>query len=303
MAMDFLRKAPEIEWRTFLMILFLAAYGATVVTVLGMYGYLEAVGLLIGVLLLTALTLMTLAFGFSRLVRRTDTIDLMWPIVIIVVAVASLVASQHEVELGYNVQTLATGLVVVWGVRLGYHIVRRLLTRGEDVRYKELRKKWRKNEAVNVYVKIFTVQAVLAVVVAAAVICINSGEAMAPGAWAWIGAVVWLGGFLVESVSDWQLRRFLSRTKRVNALMTEGLWRYSRHPNYFGEAVQWWGISIIALSFPFGWMGVVSPVMITYLLLFVSGVPLAERHAAKKRGWKAYAKHTSAFVPRLPTAR
>lgn len=298
--MDFLRKAPEVEWRTFLMILFLAGYVAGVVAVLASYGRLESVALLVGVLFLTALTLMTLAFGFSRLVRRTDIIDLMWGVVIVVVAISSLLASPHGVEIGYNVQTVTTALVTLWGVRLSYHIARRLISTPEDPRYKNLRKKWHGSEAINSYVRVFVVQAALAVVVAAAVICINLGEEVTLGIWAWLGLTVWIGGFLFESIGDRQLRQFLATTKSKGALMTRGLWRYSRHPNYFGEAMQWWGIWIIALSLPFGWMGIVSPVVITYLLLCVSGVPLAEKRAATKRGWKTYAKRTSMFIPRLP---
>ncbi len=298
--MDFLRKVPEITWRTFLMVLFLVVYVTAVITVLGTYEQLAVVGLTLGVLLLTALTLMTFAFGFSRIVKRTDIIDLMWGVVIIVMAIGSLLANPHGVVIGFNIQTLATLLVVIWGVRLGYHIARRLVISGEDPRYKELRKKWRGNEALNTYLRIFVVQAVLAVVVAAAVICINVGEALTLGAWAWAGAAIWAGGFLIESIGDWQLKQFLAASKGKSVLMTKGLWRYSRHPNYFGEAVQWCGIFVIALSFPFGWMGIISPVVITYLLLYVSGVPLAEKRAETKQGWKTYVKRTSMFVPQPP---
>lgn len=298
--MEFLRKAPEISWSTFVIILFGVVYATAVVTVLGMYGQFESVALLLGVLFLTSLVLMTFAFGFSRLVGRVDIIDMMWGVVIVVLAAASFLANPEGVDIGLNTQTVATLLVTIWGVRLVYHITRRLLKTTEDPRYKALRKKWRGGDAINSYVRVFVVQAVLAVVVAAAVICINTADETAIGVWAWIGVGVWMVGFLCESIGDWQLKRFLERSSSKNALMTSGLWRYTRHPNYFGEAVQWWGIWIMALSLPFGWMGIISPIVITYLLLCVSGVPLAERRAARKHGWKAYMNRTSMFIPRLP---
>ena len=298
--MDFLRKAPEVAWHTFLLILFIVGYVATVTTALAMYGKFESVGLLIGVLLLTALTLMTFAFGFSRLVRRTDIIDMMWGAVIVVLAIASLLANPYGIGLGMNVQTVATVLVSVWGIRLSYHIARRLLRTPEDPRYKELRKKWRGNDAINTYLRVFVVQAILAICVASSVICINMAEGTEISAVALLGVAVWGVGFLFEAIGDWQLKQFLLNAKTKNALMTRGLWRYTRHPNYFGEATMWWGISIIALAQPIGWIGLLSPVMITYLLLYVSGVPLAEKRAEKKAGWKAYSRRTSKFAPQLP---
>lgn len=300
--MEFLRKAPEVELHAFVITLFVVGYVAAATTVLAMYGKLESVGLFVGVLLLTASTLMTFAFGFSRLVRRTDIIDMMWGIAIAVVAIASLLANPYGVSLGMNVQTVATTLVVIWGIRLSYHIARRLLHTSEDPRYKELRKKWRGNEAVNTYLRVFIVQAVLAVVVASGVICINTAEGTGLGVMAWIGVGVWVIGFLFEAVGDWQLKQFLREAKTKNALMTKGLWRYTRHPNYFGEATMWWGIAMVAFTLPAGWMGLLSPVIITYLLLYISGVPLAEKRAERKAGWKTYVRRTSKFVPQIPRA-
>ena len=300
MAMDFLRRTPEVAWHTYLLTLFVVGYMATVITVLAMYGKLESVGLFVGVLLLTALTFMTFAFGFSRLVRRTDVIDMMWGIVIVVLAVASLLANPYGVGLGMNVQTVATVLVSIWGIRLSYHIARRLLRTPEDPRYKERRRNWHGNDALNTYLRVFVVQAVLTVTIASVVICINMAEETGLGMMAWLGVGVWGIGFLFEVIGDWQLKRFLGNTKTRNTVMTRGLWKYTRHPNYFGEATMWWGVAIIALTMPIGWMGLLSPVVITYLLFYVSGVPLAEKRAAKRAGWKAYTQRTSKFLPQLP---
>lgn len=303
MAMDFLRKMPQIEWRAFGLIVFFAAYVTAVISVLAPYSQLEATASLLATVLVSALVLMTIVFGLSRVLKRTDVVDAAWAVACITAVVTSFLLNQHQLQIGYNVQTVATTLVFVWGVRLSYHIIRRLLARPEDPRYIELRKNWKGNEVISSYIRIFVLQAVLAVAVASAVVCVNLSEPAAMSIGAWIGVGVWIGGFVFEAVGDRQLRRFTKQQSNRGKLMTTGLWRYTRHPNYFGEAVQWWGLFIMALTLPMGWAGVLSPVLITYLLLYISGVPLAEKALEKKRGWKAYAARTSIFVPRLPRRR
>ena len=112
--------------------------------------------------------------------------------------------------------------------------------------------------------------------------------------------MVWLIGFFFEVVGDYQLKTFLANPKNKGKLMTPGLWRYTRHPNYFGEATMWWGIAIIALATPYGWVAIITPVLITYLLLFVSGVPMTEKSFAGKPGWDRYKRQTSIFLPLPP---
>jgi steroid 5-alpha reductase family enzyme len=114
------------------------------------------------------------------------------------------------------------------------------------------------------------------------------------------GVVVWVLGFVCESIADSQLRQFLKANTKKDALLTTGLWKYSRHPNYFGEVTQWWGIALVALSSPFGWVGLIGALAITTLICFVSGIPPAERRAASKPGWAAYKRATSPLVPLPP---
>jgi len=127
------------------------------------------------------------------------------------------------------------------------------------------------------------------------------GQRQPPPRWLDLaGALVWLAGFLFESVGDRQLAAFRSKPENRGRLIASGLWRYSRHPNYFGEALQWWGIAGIALSAPHGWLGLIGPTVITWLLLFVSGVPLLEKKYAGRPDWEEYKKRTSVFVPWPP---
>jgi len=115
-----------------------------------------------------------------------------------------------------------------------------------------------------------------------------------------IGAAVWVLGFLFEAVGDFQLKAFKADPDNKGRIMDRGLWRYTRHSNYFGEAVMWWGIFLIALSAPGGWAAIVSPLVITGLLLRVSGVTLLEKKYAGNPAYADYVRRTSAFVPWFP---
>jgi steroid 5-alpha reductase family enzyme len=114
------------------------------------------------------------------------------------------------------------------------------------------------------------------------------------------GALLWVIGFLFEAVGDYQLARFKANPENKGKIMQSGLWKYTRHPNYFGESVMWWGIWIIALNVDYGWTAVVSPVVITLLLLKVSGVSLLEKHYSDNPKYRDYARRTNAFIPWFP---
>jgi steroid 5-alpha reductase family enzyme len=115
-----------------------------------------------------------------------------------------------------------------------------------------------------------------------------------------LGAGIWLIGMICEIVADQQLARFLSDPRHRGKLMTSGIWRYSRHPNYFGEMMIWWGIAIIGLGYPLSAVGIIGALIITLILAFVSGIPLAEKGASTKPGWKAYKAQTSVLIPLPP---
>lgn len=295
--MGFLAKFPQVSYPTAALIVFLGMYLGAALTTLVMLDLTWNVLPRTFLVFLVVTNFMTLTYVVSRLRARMDIVDAAWGLAFIVAAGASFMLNPHGLEVGANLQTVATGLVTVWGLRLTYHILRRLVRHPEDKRYQDLRKKWRGNVALNTFFRVYLVQAVLAVVVSIAVIHINFSQPQSIGWVAWVGIGLWAIGFIFEAVGDWQLKRFISLPKNRGKLMTQGLWKYTRHPNYFGEAVQWWGIAVIAFATPHGWVAVLSPVIITFLLLFVSGVPLAEQSSEKKSGWQAYKKRTSVFVP------
>lgn len=246
--------------------------------------------------------LMSLVFLVARRIRRYDLVDAAWSWAFMTAALVSFMLQPLTI-FEFDSQLLITLLVFIWGIRLSGHIVRRIrATDTEDPRYVELRRKWKGNLSLNIFLRIYMVQAVLATLIAIPVIHTNLFAVAPWSAWTFVGAAVWLVGFIIESRADAQLQSFMRDQKNKGKIMSRGLWAFSRHPNYFGELTQWYGILIICLGTPFGWVGIVGPVILTYLILYVSGIPLNEKRFEGRPGWAEYKARTSVLVP-LPTKR
>ena len=241
---------------------------------------------------------MTAAFGLAVARRDNSIADIAWGGGFVLVA---LIAAALGVG-ALARPALLTALVVVWAARLAIHVLLRNRGRGEDPRYAAWRREWGRFWVVRSYFQVFVLQGAILLVVAAGIILINTRSGRGLGVLDLIGAAVVLAGLVVEAVADAQLARFTGDPANRGRVMDRGLWRYSRHPNYFGEAVVWWGVWLIALSVPGGWWAVVSPLAITFLLLKVSGVPLLERLMEGRPGWAEYKTRTSIFIP-LPPRR
>lgn len=192
-------------------------------------------------------------------------------------------------------------LVSVWGVRLAVHITRRDFApgRGEDPRYHAWRLEWR-HFVLRSYLQVYLLQGFFMLLVSAPVIVFAAAGDRGDLVLTVIGAAVSFAGLVIETIADRQLAEFLSAPSNRGHVMDRGLWSWSRHPNYFGESLVWWGLAIVALGVPHGWLGLIGPVTITLLLLFVSGIPLAERRHTGDPEWGAYRARTSAFIPLPP---
>lgn len=300
MVMQSLHKSPQVSWPTAGLIVFLCAYVAAVTMTIDSYNLTNTKLLPIVLVGVAILLYMTLVYIGSRLMSRLDVVDVAWSGAFILAVITSFGLNHHGLKIGWNTQTIVAVLVIAWALRLGYHIFCRIQTKPEDKRYVALRKAWKGAPVFNEFFRIFLVQAVLATVVSLVVIFGNTSLPEALNPLVWLGIAFWLIGFGFEVIGDWQLKRFISQPSNHNKLMTSGLWRYTRHPNYFGEAVMWWGIFVMLFASEYGWFGVISPIVITYLLLYVSGVPPAEKLLVKKSGWKSYAAGTSKFFPLPP---
>ncbi|MFA5236104.1 MAG: DUF1295 domain-containing protein, partial [Bacilli bacterium] len=193
-----------------------------------------------------------------------------------------------------------------WGLRLSWHILKRNRGRSEDFRYVAMRERYakRKHPKLAAYARIYLPQAFFMTVIGLTVILGIGQTRLASDFWHYslmgLGLLIWIFGFVFESVGDTQLARFLKDPASKGKIMDRGLWKYTRHPNYFGEATMWVGVGIMTLSVTFGYFGLISPLTITWLLVFVSGIPLLEKSMMKRPEFIEYARKTSIFFPLPP---
>lgn len=244
---------------------------------------------------------MTVWFVLATLKKDNSIADIAWGLGFVLVALVTLFGRS-----GFAARpVIVSGLVFIWGLRLAIHILLRNRKRGEDPRYAAWRIKWGRWLYVRSYLQVFLLQGFFLLVISSPVILVNTrlyadGPPLPLGFSDLAGVVLWSVGFLFEAVGDAQLTRFKKESANRGKIMDRGLWKFSRHPNYFGESLMWWGIFILALPEPGGWATVASPVLITVLLVGVSGIPMLEKRYAGNAEFKAYARRTSAFIPRLP---
>jgi steroid 5-alpha reductase family enzyme len=245
-----------------------------------------------------ALCMTTLVWVLSLVKRDAGIIDIFWRLGFVLVAWLAFFNTD-----GFQQRKiLVVALVTLWGVRLATHIFVRSLGKGEDYRYREMRDKRPGIFWIWSLFGVFWLQAVILWFVSAPILVSQYGGQ--PERLTWldgVGAVVFLTGFLFESIGDWQLARFKSVPANTGKVMNTGLWRYTRHPNYFGDALVWWGLFLIALSVPGSWWTVASPMVMTFLLMKVSGVALLEKSMAEKKpAYRDYILRTNAFFPGRP---
>jgi steroid 5-alpha reductase family enzyme len=246
---------------------------------------------------LSAVVVMSAVFLVANRSKRYDYIDAGWGLSIIAITWTGFFLQNGNIK-QFDPQLLVCLLVSVWGFRLFGHISRRLQRSNvQDRRYTELMSDWPDQKAWRVYLRLYLTQAVLALIVSIAVIHITLARDADWTIWTTLGLTIWLKGFAFESIGDWQLKQFLSKPSNHGRLMTSGLWSITRHPNYFGEITMWWGISVIALGTTHGWVGIGGAAFITYLIVFISGLPLAEKSSSKRPGWKDYKAKTAPLIP------
>lgn len=236
---------------------------------------------------------MSLWFVFSVLRKRNDVADIAWGLGFVILAWVSFFLSGSSGVRGL----LVCILVSVWGVRLAWHIYARNKNKPEDYRYVAWRKEWGRWFYARSYIQVYMLQGLLLFLIILPVLLIHKSGASSLGWLDLFGAAVWLFGFYFEVVGDAQLTKFIQNPANKGKLMTKGLWQYTRHPNYFGEVTQWWGIWLLALFVPYGGVAVVGPFTITVLILFVSGVPMLEKKMVQHPDFAQYKSSTSMFIP------
>jgi steroid 5-alpha reductase family enzyme len=268
---------------------------------------------------------LTLLWAISVAAKDASLIDIFWGFGFLIVAAVCLYLA--KVKTPYLI--LLAAMPMIWGLRLSLYLAMRNLGHGEDVRYVAMQKRaekkgmsemaWRLRSLLTIYFG----QGLLIMIVSAPVWTgMTTGAGIWPeghadaylpyqieiGGLAILGALLWLIGFLFEAIGDAQLSNFMASMKNYDGayedkpVLDTGLWKYTRHPNYFGNACMWWGIWLVACQAPWGWTTIFAPIIMNLLLVKVSGKDLLEKSLKKRPAYVAYMKKTSGFIPRPPKA-
>ena len=239
---------------------------------------------------------MAVWFCLAQALGRNDVADIAWGLGFIVMAISAMVFTENVTPRGL----LTTCLVILWGLRLASHVFLRNRGKQEDPRYGKWRQDWGKHAVIRAFFQVFLLQGVLIVIISLPVTMIITSKQSPLSLFDLLGVFVWSGGFAFEAVGDYQLMRYKRNPANQGKIMTQGLWKYTRHPNYFGEVALWWGIYLIAVSVPLGWATILGPITITCLILKVSGIPLLEEKYRDNPEFQIYRRRTSAFFPLPP---
>lgn len=242
--------------------------------------------------------LMVTTWLVSLLMKDASIVDIIWGFGFVVVALTAAVVGEGFADRRF----VLLALVAVWGLRLSGYLAWRNLGHGEDYRYVAMRKKFGDRFWWVSLFQVFLLQGVLMWVVSLPVqLSATAAEPDAFGPLAFLGVAVWTVGLLFETIGDAQLASFKAKPHNKGRVMDQGLWRYTRHPNYFGDFCVWWGIFLIAAETVPGRFGIIGPIVMSFLLIRVSGVAMLEKTIGKRRlGYADYIERTSAFFPRPP---
>ncbi|MFW9877547.1 MAG: DUF1295 domain-containing protein [Candidatus Thorarchaeota archaeon] len=268
---------------------------------------IESMLIIVGFSALILLFYLIIAFIVGTIKKNNGLMDVFYGPGYFVIALSSIILyyiAINEIDIR---QILITSLVFIWALRLATYVFIRNRGKPEDYRYQAMRRRWKTNIIVKSFIKIYMFQGLVIFIVAFPVWFVNvsANPSMKslldfPGITLWLGTVIWLMGFLFETFGDYQLYKFKKDPNNKGKVLDQGLWKYTQHPNYFGEVTQWWGIFIIALAAPFGFISVIGPIFITYMVIKVSGIRLLNYRYRDDDKYAEYKKRTSVFFPWFP---
>jgi steroid 5-alpha reductase family enzyme len=254
--------------------------------------FIETLGLVGSVIF----TFVTLLFVLSIIIGRNDIADIAWGVGVLGVGLVS--ASVHGVS---GLSAVILVLATVWGLRLAVRIFLRNMRKSEDARYKVWRETWGKWFYLRSYFQVYLLQGFLMLMVGYPLLhAVLYGNGVSLGFVAYLGLVIWCIGFVFEVTGDYQLDAYLKLPVKPSPVMESGLWKYTRHPNYFGEVTMWWGIWLMIATTPMSYLALIGPLTITFLILKVSGIPMLEKRFEGNPDFEAYKKRTSEFFPLPP---
>ena len=234
-------------------------------------------------------------FTISIAFRRNDVADIGWGLgYVLLCTYHALTKPLHPAVLVSYILTL------IWGIRLSYYLFTRNRFKSEDFRYLQWRKEWGNTFYIRSFLQVYVLQSIFLFMIVSPVLHAASFDTSEFSIFTAIGILIWLIGFCWQVVGDKQLATFIAERKSKEEVLKTGLWSYSRHPNYFGEVVMWWGVYLVIIPLPESWLFIIGPVTITLLIRYVSGVPMLERRYAVNEAYQAYKKQVPALFPKLP---
>jgi len=263
--------------------------------------------IIIGISAIALFIYIIIAFITGTIKKNNGIMDIFYGPAYFVVSLTSFISYLIITNKFSLRQTVSTLLVFIWALRIATYVYIRNHGKPEDYRYAAMRERWKKNIALKSFFKIYLFQAIIVFLVDIPVWFVNISENPPIsnifnfyGITLWLGALVWFIGFIFETIGDWSLYKFLQKPENKGKIMDKGLWKYTQHPNYFGEVTQWWGLFIIALAVPFGFITFIGPAYITFQIIKVSGVKLLDKRFEGDDAYSDYKRRTSAFFPWFP---
>lgn len=245
-------------------------------------------------MLLAPLVLLHVFYLIAVIKKNLSVIDTAWSLGFIAIALTGVILNH-----AHNFHELIVSiLIMTWGLRLAFYLHLRNHGKPEDFRYANWRKQWGKKTNLIAYFKVYWLQYFLMLIVALPIFAVHTSTSVTFYFYHYLGIVIWLVGLIWETVADNQKSVFKSNRDNLHKVFQGGLWKFSRHPNYFGESLLWWGIGLVAFNPDSAW-SLFGPLFITILLWKVSGVPLVEKRQENNPEYQKYASHTPVLIPSL----
>ncbi len=233
-------------------------------------------------------------FTVSIFLKRNDVADIGWGLGYVLLCTYHALTSPFHPIVG-----ACYILTMLWGLRLSFYLFKRNRYKSEDFRYLQWRKEWGNTFYLRSFLQVYVLQSFFLFIIISPVLHAASFSTSNWSAYTIIGIIIWLIGFYWQVVGDRQLASFIANRSSKEQVLDTGLWAYSRHPNYFGEVVMWWGVYLVIWPLEGSWIFLVGPITITVLIRYVSGVPMLERRYANNDAYQAYKKRVPALFPRL----
>jgi steroid 5-alpha reductase family enzyme len=273
----------------------------------------EIMLLTIGIAALSLLIYLIVAFIVGTIKKNNGIMDIFYGPGYFIVTLTSFITNLILTETTSLLKIVVTILVLIWAIRLASYVYIRNHGKPEDYRYVAMRERWKTNIVLKSLLRIYLFQGLVIFIVdiPSWFVIISEPPSVVEGSFATgaeyffiltllLGTFIWVVGFLFETIGDWSLYHFLQNPENKGRVMDKGVWKYTQHPNYFGEVTQWWGLYVIAIGVPFGFITFFGPAYITFMIIKVSGVRLLDKRFEGNNEYAAYKRRTPKFFPWLP---